>query len=61
MSATLKGPYRVLRKGGELKVSVPDLEVLSEHFLDVVFDSNARHRVMRMMFGGRWTRSISTL
>jgi predicted SAM-dependent methyltransferase len=50
---TLKGIHRVLRSGGRLRASVPDLETLCRLFLHPSFDIAARFHVMRMMFGGR--------
>jgi predicted SAM-dependent methyltransferase len=50
---TLKGINRVLRPGGDLYVSVPDLDVLSRMFLDRTLTLEQRFHVMRMMFGGQ--------
>ena len=47
--------YRVLKPGGRLRVSVPDLEMLCRLFLHPSLDGDARWHVMRMMFGGRTT------
>jgi predicted SAM-dependent methyltransferase len=52
---TLKGIYRVLRPGGRLRASVPDLEMLCRMFLHPSLDGAGRFHVMRMMFGGRTT------
>ncbi|AGA31831.1 TPR domain protein, putative component of TonB system [Thioalkalivibrio nitratireducens DSM 14787] len=45
--------YRVMKEGGRLRISVPDLEVLSAMFLDRKLSSNERFFVMRMIFGGQ--------
>ncbi len=46
--------YRVLKPGGKLYISVPDLNVLSELILKKdKLDLNQRFHVMRMMFGGQ--------
>lgn len=47
--------HRMLRVGGKLYVSVPDLEMLSWLFLSPALDSAAKFNVMRMMFGGQTT------
>jgi predicted SAM-dependent methyltransferase len=52
---TLKGFHRVLKPGGRLRVSVPDLEILCRLFLHQALDGAGRFHVMRMMFGGRTT------
>lgn len=44
---------RVLRNGGRLLVSVPDLEALCRLFLDPRLDSSMRFHVMRIIFGGQ--------
>jgi predicted SAM-dependent methyltransferase len=55
IQSTLKGFHRVLKPGGRLRVSVPDLEILCRLFLYPEFDGPSRFHVMRMMFGGRTT------
>ena len=50
---TLKGIHRVLKPGGRLRASVPDLETLCRLFLHPALDLPRRFHVMRMMFGGR--------
>jgi predicted SAM-dependent methyltransferase len=50
---TLKGFHRVLKPGGRLRVSVPDLEILCRLFLHPNNKTEGRFHVMRMMFGGR--------
>jgi predicted SAM-dependent methyltransferase len=52
---TLKGIHRVLKPGGRLRVSVPDLETLCRLFLHPSLTPEGRFHVMRMMFGGRMT------
>jgi predicted SAM-dependent methyltransferase len=52
---TLAGILRVLKPGGRLRVSVPDLEILCRLFLQPSLDGEARFHIMRMMFGGRTT------
>lgn len=49
----LKGIYRILKPGGRLRVSVPDLETLCKLFLHAKNTEAGRFHVMRMMFGGR--------
>lgn len=50
---TLKGWCRVLAPGGTLCVSVPDLDVLAQLFLNrSLLSSQDRFLVMRMIFGG---------
>ncbi len=46
--------YRVLAPGGVLRVSVPDIDILSHLLLQRhVLDVNQRFQVMRMIFGGQ--------
>jgi predicted SAM-dependent methyltransferase len=50
----LKQWHRVLVPGGVMRLSVPDLDVLAELFLQRHrFDANQRFHIMRMMFGGQ--------
>ena len=49
----LLGIHRILKPGGRLRVSVPDLEILCRLFLHPALDGESRFQVMRMMFGGR--------
>ena len=53
---TLKQLYRILAPGGRLSISVPDLDVLCEHFLDPSLSETQRFHVMRMIFGGQIDR-----
>jgi predicted SAM-dependent methyltransferase len=55
LQKTLNGIYRVLKPGGRLRASVPDLETLCRLFLHPSLDGKGRFHVMRMMFGGRMT------
>lgn len=48
----LKEWQRILRNGGTIYVSVPDLETLAEMILDDQLSFRDRFYVMRMMFGG---------
>jgi predicted SAM-dependent methyltransferase len=52
---TLVGFHRVLKPGGRVRVSVPDLEILCRLFVNPALDGQNRFHVMRMMFGGRMT------
>lgn len=45
--------HRVLKPGGHLLVSVPDLDVLCRLFIDPDSGPQDRFMIMRMMFGGR--------
>ncbi len=53
MVATLTGMHRVLKPGGRLLVSVPDLEILSHLMLSPVHSQDVKFHAMRMMFGGQ--------
>lgn len=46
--------HRVLRPGGVLRLSVPDLDILAHLLLQRrAFDVNQRFQIMRMIFGGQ--------
>jgi len=49
----LKGFHRVLKVGGRLRLSVPDLETLCRLFLHPKLDMASRFHVMRVIFGGQ--------
>jgi predicted SAM-dependent methyltransferase len=49
----LKESRRVLKPGGELFVSVPDLPTLCRFYLSDELDLNLRKQVMVMMYGGQ--------
>jgi predicted SAM-dependent methyltransferase len=51
----LVGIHRVLKPGGRLRVSVPDLDILCRLFVEPSLSGEGRFHVMRMMFGGRST------
>lgn len=51
----LKEFHRVLKVGGRLRLSVPDLETLCRLFLHPKLDMSSRFHVMRVMFGGQTT------
>ena len=49
----LDGFRRILKPGGELRVSVPDLDVLCRVFIHPDVTAEQRYHVMRVMFGGQ--------
>lgn len=51
--STLQGFHRLLRADGRLMISVPDLDMLCQHFLDAKFNLQQRIHIMRMIFGGQ--------
>ncbi len=53
IAAALKGMHRVLKPGGRLRVSVPDLMTLCQLFVQPDMPTQARWELMRMMYGGR--------
>jgi len=50
---TLSGMFRVLKSGGKAMVSVPDMDVLCQSFINPAFDLQTRFTILRMMFGGQ--------
>jgi predicted SAM-dependent methyltransferase len=50
---TLSEWYRVLKSGGELYISVPDLNTLCWLFINPNFTVLERHHIMRIIFGGQ--------
>jgi predicted SAM-dependent methyltransferase len=50
---TLVEWYRVLKPGGKLMISVPNLQVLCWLYLHPDMDSTHRYQLMRIMFGGQ--------
>jgi predicted SAM-dependent methyltransferase len=55
LQETLKGVYRVLKPGGRLRVSVPDLEILCRMFTHPNISPDGRFHIMRIIYGGRTT------
>lgn len=51
LPVALAGMYRVLRPGGRLMISVPDLDVLCRLMIHEQAGTALRFHVMRMMFG----------
>ena len=49
----LQGVFRILKPGGKLMISVPDLETLCRLFLHPQLDKIGRLHVMRMIFGAQ--------
>ena len=49
----LKSFFRLLKPGGVVKISVPDLTVLCHLYLDPSLETEARFHVMRMIYGGQ--------
>ena len=53
LEAVLDEWYRILKPGGKLYISVPDIEVLGQLLADDTLSFMDRFKVMRMMFGGQ--------
>ena len=53
LGTALREFHRVLVPGGSLRLSVPDLAVLCELFLQPSIAPQEQYEVMRMMFGGQ--------
>jgi len=53
IARTLTGLHRILKPGGQLMISVPDLETLCKLFTNPTINKLKRFEVMRMMFGGQ--------
>lgn len=53
MVDTLQGIRRLLKPGGELCISVPDLDTLCRLFVHPDLNYEGKFHVMRMMFGGQ--------
>lgn len=52
LQQALKEWFRVLKTGGKLYISVPDIETLCRFFLDPKFGVNDRFRLIKIIFGG---------
>jgi len=50
---TLRGLHHILRDGGNLFVSVPDLDVLCHTFISPHASADVKWATMRMMYGGQ--------
>jgi predicted SAM-dependent methyltransferase len=57
LAFTLAEWYRVLKEGGQLMISVPDLRTLCCLYSDPDLDVPTRFLIMRMMFGGQSNES----
>jgi predicted SAM-dependent methyltransferase len=49
----MAGIRRILRPGGTLRISVPDLDVLCRMFVHPALSPEARFHVMRIIYGGQ--------
>jgi predicted O-linked N-acetylglucosamine transferase (SPINDLY family)/predicted SAM-dependent methyltransferase len=52
LTSTLKEWHRVLEPGGELMVSVPNLQLICSLYVDPHTPASDRYHLMRMIFGG---------
>jgi predicted SAM-dependent methyltransferase len=55
VQAALKGVHRILKPGGRVRLSVPDLEILCRLYTHPELPSARRFHIMRIIFGGRMT------
>jgi predicted SAM-dependent methyltransferase len=53
VAQTLKGIYRILKPLGKLYISVPDLDILCQIFINPKAPKDVKYHAMRMMFGGQ--------
>lgn len=53
VARTLAGIHRVLAKGGQFKVAVPDMDVLCHAFISPAVTPGVRDHLLKMMFGGQ--------
>jgi len=53
LAFTLAEWHRVLKKGGQLMISVPDLRTLCWMYIYPEIDTDTRFHIMRMIFGGQ--------
>ena len=53
ISDVLLGFHRILKPGGRLRISVPDLETLCHLFIRPGMTARDKYDVMRMIFGGQ--------
>jgi FkbM family methyltransferase len=51
--STLKGIYRILKVGGKLSISVPDIDILCHSFINPLASVDEKFHIMRMIFGGQ--------
>lgn len=51
--STLQGIHRILKPLGKLYLSVPDLDILCQIFIDPKAPLDAKFHAMKMMFGGQ--------
>ncbi len=53
LPVALREWHRVLKPGGAVLISVPDLDALCKHYLTPGLSAKDRFHIMRMMFGGQ--------